>query len=206
MISHRLKEYSGTPLTNGVCAPRMPHSNERPSLGRFPLFRYRNDKRDRGCSVKSWEILRDAVERVGVKALAGKLNLSTALVYKWCQEPPKDDPAGSGARNPLDRIQAIIETTKDDHVVNWLCHEAGGFFVRNPAVKPSETESQLLGSTHRMVVDFGDLLAAISRSIEDDGEISVSEADHIRQAWETLKTQAECFVVACEQGLYRQMK
>ena len=153
--------------------------------------------------MKSWEVLRDAVERVGVKAMAAKLNLSTALIYKWCQEPPKEDPAGSGARNPLDRIQAIIESTKDEHVVNWICHLADGFFTPNPVVKPSDAEGQLLTNTHRVVVDFGDLLAAISRGIEDDGEISVSEAEHIRQAWETLKSQAESFVVACEKGCYR---
>jgi len=62
----------------------------------------------------------------------------------------------------------------------------------------------LLGTTQRVVEDFGDLLAAISRSIENDGVITTEEADSIRQSWERLKTQAECFVVACERGLYRQ--
>ena len=154
--------------------------------------------------MKSWEILREAADRIGVKALAGRLNLSTALVYKWCQEPAKDDPSGSGARNPLDRIKEIVDATDDPRVVNWICIESGGFFVKNPAVEPGENEEQLLNTTQRVVMDFGDMLATISRSIEDDGEISLSEADHIRQAWETLKTKAECFVVACEQGMYRE--
>lgn len=156
--------------------------------------------------MKSWEVLRDAVEQIGVKVLAAKLNLSTALIYKWCQEPPKDDPAGSGARNPLDRIQIIIDMTGDTRIVNWLCHQAGGFFASNPSVKPTDSEGQLLSSTHRVVVDFGDLLTAISRSIQDDGEISTTEAEHIRQAWEVLKCQAESFVVACEQGCYRRSR
>lgn len=152
--------------------------------------------------MKSWEVLREAADRIGVKALAARLNLSTALVYKWCQEPPKDDPSGSGARNPLDRLREIIDATGDPRVINWLCNAASGFFVKNPEVEPGETEEQLLTTTQRVVIDFGDLLATVSRSIEDDGQISESEADHIRQAWEALKTKAECFVVACERGMY----
>ncbi len=153
--------------------------------------------------MRSWEVLREAADRIGVKALASRLNLSTALVYKWCQEPAKDDPSGSGARNPLDRLKEVVDATEDQRVVNWLCNESDGFYVRNPAVEPGETEEHLLMTTQRVVMDFGGMLATISRSIEDDGEISVAEADHIRQAWEKLKTKAECFTVACEQGMYR---
>jgi hypothetical protein len=153
--------------------------------------------------VKSWEVLREAADRIGVKALASRLNLSTALVYKWCQEPAKDDPSGSGARNPLDRLKEIVDATGDQRVVNWLCNQAGGFYVKNPLVEPGESEEKLLVTTQRVVMDFGDMLATISRSIEDDGEISLAEADHIRQAWETLKTMAECLTVACERGMYR---
>ena len=153
--------------------------------------------------MKSWEVLREAADRIGVKALASRLNLSTALVYKWCQESAKEDPSGSGARNPLDRLKEIVDATGDPRVVNWLCHQAGGFYVKNSAVEPGESEEQLLMTTQRVVTDFGDMLATISRSIEDDGEISTQEADHIRQAWETLKTMAECLTVACEQGMYR---
>jgi hypothetical protein len=154
--------------------------------------------------VKSWEVLREAADRIGVKALAARLNLSTALVYKWCQEPPSEDPGGSGARNPLDRLREIVDATGDARVINWLCHSAGGFFVQNPDVLPGATEEQLLSTTQRMVMDFGELLSALSSSIEDDGQISGREADRIREAWETLKNQAECFVVACERGMYRE--
>ena len=74
--------------------------------------------------------------------------------------------------------------------------------MRNPAVTPGGMEGHLLATTQRVVMDFGDMLATVSRSIENDGKITADEADHIRQAWETLKTKAECLVVACEQGLY----
>lgn len=152
--------------------------------------------------MKSWEVLREAADRIGVKALAAKLNLSTALVYKWCQESPRDEPGSSGARNPLDRLKEIYDATQDGDVVNWICIAADGFYVKNPTVEPGLEEQNLLGSTQRMVIDFGDMLATISRSIENDGQITSEESDHIRRAWENLKGKAEMFVVACERGMY----
>lgn len=152
--------------------------------------------------MKSWEVLHDAIEKVGVKALAARLNLSTALVYKWCQESPADDPGGSGARNPLDRLKEIWEITHDPRVVNWLCHQAGGFYVPNSNVEPGQKEEHLLSTTRRFVEEFGELLARVSGSFENDGEITSDEAVHIRAAWEKLKRTAECFVVASERGMY----
>jgi len=78
--------------------------------------------------------------------------------------------------------------------------------VPNPHPLPEPLEEQLLGTTQRVVEDFGQLLSEISRSIENDGLITKGEADKIRQSWEHLKGQAECFVVACERGLYAQPK
>jgi hypothetical protein len=150
--------------------------------------------------LKSWEVLRDATERVGAKALAAKLRLSSALIYKWCQEPSAVDPASSGAFNPLDRLKKIFDATGDERIINWLCHEAGGFFVRNPQVDLANRDSQLLDATQRVVEEFGRLLSAVSRSIANDGAITDEEADHIRECWERLKFHAEEFVVACEQG------
>ena len=151
----------------------------------------------------SWDVMRDAADRIGVKALAARLHLSTALIYKWCQEPPSDDePAASGARNPLDRLRAVYEATGDRELINWMCQVANGFYVVNPSVEPDEQEERLLTVTQRMVDDFGRLLSDISRGIEDDGEISADEAKRIRRSWERLKGKAERFVVACERGLY----
>jgi hypothetical protein len=153
--------------------------------------------------VDSWELLREAIDRVGVKAIAARLNVSTALVYKWCQEPrTTDDPDGSGARNPVDRVRLLYLLTKDERIINWLCSAAGGFFVPNPRADARDRDEQLLGTTQLMIQEFGQLLADISRSIENDGVITTPEAGTIRQSWERLKMQTEAFVVACERGQY----
>ena len=152
--------------------------------------------------MKSHEVLRRAADRVGVKALAGELRLSQALIYKWCQESDTDDPDASGARNPLDRLSEIVRVTNGDDVVNWLCHEAGGFFVKNPGEPPQELSTELLVNTQRVVTEFSNLLMTVTRSVEDDGQIEPSEADRIRDSWELLKGTVEAFTVACERGVF----
>ena len=152
--------------------------------------------------MRSDEVLREAAEKIGVKALAAELRLSPALVYKWCQESSDTDPDSSGARNPLDRLAEIVRVTGDTRVVGWLCHEVNGFLVRNPKPPKDSVNEELLHTTQRMVQEFGELLGTVSESIRDDGYISADEADRIRAAWEQLKSVTEGFAVACEQGLY----
>ncbi len=152
--------------------------------------------------MRSHETLKRAADRIGVKALAASLRLSPALIYKWCQESDPNDPDASGARNPLDRLADIVRETGDAEVVNWLCHEAGGYFVCNPVRSGEDMSTELIVNTQRMVREFSQLLITVTQSIEDDGQIEPIEADRIRDAWEAFKTNVETFTVACEQGLY----
>ncbi len=153
--------------------------------------------------MQSHEVLKRAADVIGVKALAGKLRLSSAMIYKWCQESDPNDPDASGARNPLDRLSDIVHATGDPEVVNWLCHETNGFYVANPPYEPPDVSAELLANTQRLVKEFSQLLLTVTRSIEDDGEIEPAEADRIRDAWEVFKGTVESFTVACERGVYR---
>ncbi|MBI4580863.1 MAG: hypothetical protein HY718_14235 [Planctomycetes bacterium] len=148
------------------------------------------------------EVLRQATDKIGVKALAAELKLSPALVYKWCQPFDPEDPDSSGARNPLDRLAQIVHLTGDMDVVNWLCRQAGGFFAPNPEVDVRNFHTDLLVGTQQLVKEFSDMLEEVSRSIADDGAIAVHEATRIRKHWETLKRVAESFVVGSESGLF----
>ena len=152
--------------------------------------------------MQSYEVLKRAADAIGVKALAAKLRLSPALIYKWCQESDPTDPDASGARNPLDRLAEIADATGDVAVVNWLCHEAGGFFVTNPPTALADIGTELLQNTQRLVMEFSNLLITVTQSIEDDGAIEPAEADRIRESWETLKGTVETFTVACERGAF----
>ena len=152
--------------------------------------------------MKSHEVIRGAVEEPGVKAVAARLKVSAALVYKWC-EPPESasDPDQSGARNPLDRVREMYDITQDVHLIRWVCNAAGGFFVPNPRLDPGHTIDQdIYRQTRHLVRDFSELLEAVSESMDDDNYVDEEEAEVIRQKWEDLKASVEHFVVLCEAG------
>ncbi|HEX8911036.1 MAG TPA: hypothetical protein VF796_01665 [Humisphaera sp.] len=154
--------------------------------------------------MKSFEVIRSAVDEPGVKAVAAALKVSAALVYKWC-EPPADasDPDQSGAKNPLDRVRDLYVNTKDKKLIDWLCHQAGGFFVANPDHDPdAELDQRVFTETRKMVRDFSELLETITESVEVTPGIDLDEADLIRTKWQDLKASVERFVTGCEKGYY----
>jgi hypothetical protein len=154
--------------------------------------------------MKSYEVIRQAVEEPGVKSVAAALKVSSALVYKWCEAPAeKEDPDQSGAKNPLDRVREMYQLTKDIRLIRWLCNDAGGFFVASP--KPETTKSldeSIFTETRGMVRDFSELLETVTESMENEPGIDPDEADQIRQKWEDLKACVEKFVLSCEKGHY----
>ncbi|HEY8667532.1 MAG TPA: phage regulatory CII family protein [Tepidisphaeraceae bacterium] len=154
--------------------------------------------------MKSFDVIRQAVEEPGVKAVAGALKVSPALVYKWCEPPAeKEDPDQSGAKNPLDRVREMYLLTKDIRLVRWLCNEAGGFFVSNPVPELRKSmDETIFNQTRSMVRDFSELLEAVTESVENDAHIDPNEADVIRQRWEDLKACVERFAISCEKGHY----
>jgi hypothetical protein len=157
------------------------------------------------ATMKSHEVIRNAVEEQGVKAVAAALKVSSALVYKWCEAAAElDEPDASGAKNPLDRVREMYLLTKDIRLIRWLCNEAGGFFVANPVPELRKSSDETIFSESReMVRDFSELLDAVTASVEDDGMIDAGESDRIREKWEDLKACVERFALGCEKGLYR---
>ncbi len=154
--------------------------------------------------MESHEVLRKAVDRVGAKRVAADLKVSVSLVYKWCQPPAADASAGvcSGARNPLDRLRALLESTGDADMVEWLSEQAGGFFVRDPKVAGCRVDAEYIANTRQIIEDFSKLLRVVSQAIADDGKVDPAEAHRIRTQWQRLKQYGEAFACACERGLF----
>ncbi len=158
--------------------------------------------------MKSYDIIRTAVDEPGVKAVAAGLKVSPALVYKWCEAPAEaDDPDQSGAKNPLDRVRELYALTKDIRLIRFLCNEAGGFFISNPVPELRKSlEESVFAETRAMVRDFSELLDTVTESVEGDSAITPDEAERIREKWEDLKACVERFALACEKGHYRLKK
>jgi len=143
--------------------------------------------------MQSYELMREVLDKKSPKEVADDLKLSESMVYKWAQPQT----AGSGIANPLDRIEALLQSTGDRRLVQWLCERAGGFFIQNPRNIPHP--HYLIPATNQIVQEFADLLHVIAQAANDD-EISQAEAGEIRARWEELKSVTESFVAGCEKG------
>ena len=75
--------------------------------------------------MQSHELLREVFHEVNAKKISAEMGLSLAMIYKWA-EPPGEG-TGSGAANPLDRLDALVRCTGEAQIVQWLCQRAGGF-------------------------------------------------------------------------------
>jgi hypothetical protein len=151
--------------------------------------------------MKSHELLREAFEKCNPKQIAADLGLSVSLIYKWA-EPPEEN--GSGATNPLDRMEALLRCTQDNRLIQWLCEKSGGFFVKNPKAHWPHS-SLLVPATNEILQEFADMLSAIATAAGDN-QITRQEAKSIRARWEELKQVTEGFVQCCEEGNFSPLR
>lgn len=151
--------------------------------------------------MQSHEVMKEVLKTTSAKQISSEMGLSLSLIYKWA-EPPKDEAVGdndtgSGTGSPLDRVGQIIRISKDTHVAQWVCEQAGGFYIRNPLTLPPG--QPLIPITNDIVQEFADMLATIATS-SADSVITKAEAKNIRRRWEELKSVTEGFVRAAEGG------
>jgi hypothetical protein len=151
--------------------------------------------------MRSHELLHEVLAQSNAKEIAAQTGLSLSMIYKWAEAP--EEP-GSGAPNPLDRVAALVRCTGDSRIIQWVCEQGGGFFVKNP--KATWTHPlYLVPATNTIVQEFADLLSVIA-SAATDNQITRSEAETIRRRWEELKSVTEGFVRGCEEGDFAALK
>ena len=95
--------------------------------------------------MQSHELLKDILQKISAKQISAEMGLSLSLIYKWA-EPAAE---GSGAANPLDRIEQLLKLTGDRRLAHWVCERAGGFFIANPRSKTPAV--QLIPATNTIV-------------------------------------------------------
>jgi hypothetical protein len=152
------------------------------------------------ADMESHEILREVFQKTSPKHAAGELGLSLSMLCKWAEPPAQK----SGAVNPLDRVARLVRCSGDERIVQWLCQQAGGFFIKNPKTGRPHP-AFLVPAMNNVVQDFADLLAAMAEAAHDS-HITAQEAKSIRARWEVLKSVAEEFVLGCEEGDFRTLK
>lgn len=151
---------------------------------------------------KTYEVMRDAVQKAGVKKVASALEVSSSLVYKWCQEPKSEkNPDASGVTNPLDRLLTVYELSDDLEIVRFMCRRAGGYFAQNPETT-LESTPRFVSETILILEKFASLMRYAEQSLHDDGRIDREEGSKLRKDWDRLKGRLEQFVTTCEQGKF----
>jgi hypothetical protein len=143
--------------------------------------------------MDSHEVIKDVLKKTSAKQIAAEIGLSLSLVYKWA-EPPEE---GSGANNPLDRIDQLLRATGDARIAQWVCERAGGFFIKNPPAGPRVPH--LVPAMNQIVQEFADMLHVIAAAASDS-TITPAESKSIRARWEELKSVTEGFVREAEAG------
>lgn len=153
---------------------------------------------------ESYEVLKDAIDKVGVKAVAHDMGLSAPLLYKWCQRPKdsSDSIEGSGSANPLDRLSDLLNITKDEHIVRWICSLIDSYPVKDYKKLPDVTSDKVFDIIPSIIKEFSETLDAITKSYNNENRITKDEAKTIRKEWDDLKIAAESFVKACEDGFF----
>ncbi len=152
-------------------------------------------------SMESHEVIREAFEKSSPKEIAAEMGLSLSLIYKWAQ--PNTE-LGSGSRNPLDRIKELMDLTDEPLLIQWLCQQAGGYFVRNPA-HHGDPPFEVLPATNEIIQQFANLISEISEAAMDS-HISSEESKDIRKLWDDLKAYTEGFVTWCEKGDFKHLR
>jgi hypothetical protein len=151
--------------------------------------------------MQSHELLKEVLKKTSAKQISADMGLSLSLIYKWA-EPPAEN-AGSGAFNPLDRIEQLLKITNDKRIAQWVCECAGGFFITNPESKPHP--HAIIPATNDIVQEFADMLGVIASATADQ-KITPEEAKKIRARWEELKSVTESFVHAAESGNFGELQ
>ena len=88
-------------------------------------------------------------------------------------------------------------------MIDWLCQQTDSFRVKNPQPAPvTNIEQSVLKNTQCILKEFSEMLEAVTESYANGQRIDLKESTRIRKEWEELKSRAEQFVHACEQGVF----
>ena len=117
------------------------------------------------------------------------------MLYQWAK-PPEN----GGKTNPLDRVVELTKISGDTQLVEWLCEQAGGIFLRNLDMG-SKDRPYLGRSTTEAIKLLTEMIQILVQSYEDH-VVTMEEAAKIRDRWEQLKLQLEAYVVCCEKQLF----
>lgn len=146
--------------------------------------------------MKSYEALHAAINGKTVEH-SKKLGLATVTVNKW--QEPHTDYTDSGAYNPLDRVDTIIETSlsfknppeKVFAPIFYLAEKFNLIVINTPTTFRSNAEC--IRELSLIIKEFGELVTVASKRLED-GNISKADFKAIDKEGHDLIRQVVSFL------------
>jgi hypothetical protein len=154
--------------------------------------------------MKSFEAIQKAIKGKTVD-FAKRLGLSTSLIGKW--QEPSTDYTDSGAYNPLDRIEMIIEKSlemgnpREDAFapIHYLAEKFHLITIPIPAAH-AQTNTEASEELLKTITEFGHLAEEASIALAD-GKISAREYLKMeKEGWELIR-QVAIFMQKAKQGI-----
>lgn len=137
--------------------------------------------------MESHEALKRAIGSKAV-AFAKRLGCSSSLIYKWCE--PSTDFTDSGAYNPIDRIEAVMDESlglgrKPVDALAPLFRMAHRFgCVLFPPVPESCTHKDISQQTCRTMKEVGEALSKVAEVLDDDKLSPDERRDALKELYE----------------------
>lgn len=152
--------------------------------------------------MESYEAMRRAVGADSVR-VAKRLGRSSSLVQKWCE--PSTDFTASGALNPLDRLELVIEVAEqqgrpgcDTYApIYYLALRFGGMFL--PPVRHQVNTIEYSKQLCAVVKESGEAFAAAADALADD-DLSPNERRRISKELHEALAEMAAFLRMIEEG------
>ena len=114
-----------------------------------------------------------------LKAIAEEIGMAESYLTRSALPDPDESDTGTGCRFPLKKLIPLIHATGDFAVLDHIEQSLGRVAVALPASGRRELKD-ICRLTLRAVREFGELMAAIEKSMADD-LITAGELERIRK-------------------------
>lgn len=122
-----------------------------------------------------------------VAAIAEEIGMSENYLYRAALPDQDMDGQGTGCRFPLKSLIPLVRSTNDFQVLDYIEFTLGRVSVSLPAVDRFQTVGDISRLAMLAAVEFGELMAATGKSL-DDGDISAAEMKRIeREGYEAVQ-------------------
>ena len=134
------------------------------------------------------KILNEATKGVNKKELASELGFDVSYLYRQLN---------GGERNILDQIKPWLKAENGDTILQWLCNENEGYFVKRITRRGKNDHAVIA----KLLKEFAEVMGSIADALLD-GKISTKEYKTMRKEWQDVQSVMESFFDSIERGEY----